>query len=221
MNTNFKTKLLFLIVFLNFQSFVLTAQTDDSQNLKIQNLRTIDFESDNKNKNGLFFGQIKGIAVDNDGNIYVSDAMQQTIFKLDSEGKLIQKIGRRGRGPGEFLELGKIFIFDDELLAFDPMQFKIEVFDLDGEAIQAIPTPKGSQVLNFIKYLNEYDEEHFIAYYKMTGFGRFAQYDQDEIFHIWKKDFSEEVNQFGSFDAIGFESEYEKEISDSRGGSCI
>lgn len=213
--------LLILTLILCFTNKNLSAQTNELQNLEIQKIKTLEFDINDENFEGLFFGQITGVAVDENGNIYISDTMQQTIFKLDSNGDFIQKIGRRGRGPGEFLELGKIFIFDNELLAFDPMQFKVEVFDLEGKVIETIPTPRGSQVLNFIKHLYEYDEEHFLAYYKISGFGRYEQYDQDEIFHIWKKDFSEEVENFGSFDDIGFDSGYERRSSDFWGGSLI
>lgn len=213
--------LLILTLILCFTNKNLSAQTNELQNLEIQKIKTLEFDINDENFEGLFFGQITGVAVDENGNIYISDTMQQTIFKLDSNGDFIQKIGRRGRGPGEFLELGKIFIFDNELLAFNPMQFKVEVFDLEGKVIETIPTPRGSQVLNFIKHLYEYDEEHFLAYYKISGFGRYEQYDQDEIFHIWKKDFSEEVENFGSFDDIGFDSGYERRSSDFWGGSLI
>lgn len=213
--------LLILTLILCFTNKNFAAQTNELQNLEIQKIKTLEFDINDENFEGLFFGQITGVAVDENGNIYISDTMQQTIFKLDSNGDFIQKIGRRVRGPGEFLELGKIFIFDNELLAFDPMQFKVEVFDLEGKVIETIPTPRGSQVLNFIKHLYEYDEEHFLAYYKISGFGRYEQYDQDEIFHIWKKDFSEEVENFGSFDDIGFDSGYERRFSDFWGSSLI
>jgi hypothetical protein len=43
----------------------------------------------------------RGIAVDDDGNIYVGDAQQACIKVFDKAGAYLRTIGRRGQGPGE------------------------------------------------------------------------------------------------------------------------
>ncbi|MGB6866412.1 MAG: 6-bladed beta-propeller, partial [Candidatus Aminicenantaceae bacterium] len=44
-----------------------------------------------------------GVTVDSYGQIYVTDAMDYSLKKFDADGKLLQKAGGKGQGPGEFL----------------------------------------------------------------------------------------------------------------------
>lgn len=48
------------------------------------------------------FGSVSSVAADRAGRIYVSDAMADEIRVYDHDGRFLQRIGRRGDGPGEF-----------------------------------------------------------------------------------------------------------------------
>lgn len=48
------------------------------------------------------FGRVTGVAVDDDGRVYVSDGGEFHVVVFSSSGALITKIGRKGKGPGEF-----------------------------------------------------------------------------------------------------------------------
>ncbi len=70
-----------------------------------------------------------GVAVDSEGTIYVTDAMDYSLKKFDASGSLLAKTGRRGQGPGEFsaprlLDCSKQFLFVTE--QYQPV---IKVFD--------------------------------------------------------------------------------------------
>jgi len=52
-------------------------------------------------KNYLFH-RIRGIDVDNEGNIFVDDMSNFRIQKYDRKGKYLQTFGRKGQGPGDF-----------------------------------------------------------------------------------------------------------------------
>ncbi|MGI6575022.1 MAG: NHL repeat-containing protein [bacterium] len=45
-----------------------------------------------------------GVAVDSDGNIFVSDAAKHQIYKYSPEGRLLAEIGSQGSGAAEFTE---------------------------------------------------------------------------------------------------------------------
>jgi hypothetical protein len=51
--------------------------------------------------NYMFF-RVRGIAVDKETNIYVTDFGNYRIQKFDKNGNFLQSIGRKGQGPGEF-----------------------------------------------------------------------------------------------------------------------
>lgn len=83
------------------------------------------------------FGDISGVDVDADGNVYVADQQSQNIRVFDASGVYLRTIGGPGEGPGEFgLNLAGVFVIDDEVLAPDPSQARISRFALDGTLIE-------------------------------------------------------------------------------------
>ena len=48
------------------------------------------------------FGEIRGVAFDGAGNLYVLDAMNFRVTVVDPRGRLVRAFGTRGDGPGEF-----------------------------------------------------------------------------------------------------------------------
>lgn len=54
-------------------------------------------------KTPFLLGEISGIALDDSNRIYVTDFQDPRILVFDQEGRHLATIGRRGRGPGEFI----------------------------------------------------------------------------------------------------------------------
>jgi len=52
------------------------------------------------------FGSVRRVEVHPDGSILVLDWIKCTIFQFSPSGEFIRYIGRRGEGPGEFLQPG-------------------------------------------------------------------------------------------------------------------
>lgn len=88
--------------------------------------------------NNYMFYRVRGIAVDNQGSIYVADMSNHRIQKFDRNGKYLQTIGRRGEGPGEFNEPKKLLIDDKTETLYVKDSMKIKVFDLAGNHIKDI-----------------------------------------------------------------------------------
>ncbi len=57
---------------------------------------------DGGDANGVGFSEIRGIQVDDQGQIYVLDSKECLVKVFDPKGKLIRSFGKRGQGPGEF-----------------------------------------------------------------------------------------------------------------------
>jgi hypothetical protein len=76
---------------------------------------------------------------DSAGNLYILDSGNNRIQKLDSEGKFIKTIGRKGQGPGEFQGARSMDIDEqNNLLVFDVMSRRIEVLSSEGKPLRTI-----------------------------------------------------------------------------------
>ena len=69
------------------------------------------------------------LAMDKYGRVYVSDKSDSKI-KVYKAGKLIEKIGRNGYGPGEFRYISDMKIHKDQLYVVDSLNARIQVFDI-------------------------------------------------------------------------------------------
>ena len=78
------------------------------------------------------------IAIDGDGNVYVSDEALHRITIFDSDGQFLSKWGTRGSGDGEFNRpAGIAFDGDGNLLVVDGMNNRIQRFTSDGRFLSA------------------------------------------------------------------------------------
>jgi hypothetical protein len=85
--------------------------------------------------------QWTGVAADDEGFIYVLDAMDYSLKKFDVRGKLLKKTGGKGQGPGEFMAPRLLDGSGDSLYATDQNAAAIFVFDRNLEFKRMIPCP--------------------------------------------------------------------------------
>ncbi len=103
------------------------------------------FEVGNKKT---LFGNIKSVAEDLQGNLYIPDSKAFKIYKFSPEGKLILKFGRKGKGPGDFYRLDHIAISEkNELLITDGMFFS--VYTTEGKELKKVNIWKSGALLTF------------------------------------------------------------------------
>ncbi|MCK5148009.1 6-bladed beta-propeller [bacterium] len=69
------------------------------------------------------------VVVDNKKNIYITDMMDYSVKKFDSKGNLLKKTGRKGQGPGEFIQIRGIEFRNDSLFVLDERNLGIQIFD--------------------------------------------------------------------------------------------
>jgi DNA-binding beta-propeller fold protein YncE len=80
-----------------------------------------------------FFKRPTGIAVDSEAQrIYVTDTVRDQIFVLDMEGSVLETIGKHGTEPGELYYPTELHLTKNGLIAVDAMNFRIQLFSLDG-----------------------------------------------------------------------------------------
>lgn len=86
------------------------------------------------------FADVRGVVVDQEGRIYVLEASVPEVRVFDRAGGFIRRIGRRGRGPGEFVYAnGLAFTPAGDLLVYDPRADRVTVFDTAGGLVATHP----------------------------------------------------------------------------------
>src|SRR5512136_426291 len=76
-------------------------------------------------------GRPQGIAVSDDGTLYVSDDANRIDYIFSPDGQLIRTFAKRGEGPGEVQRHGRIFLAGNRVII--PDIGRIHYFTTEGE----------------------------------------------------------------------------------------
>ena len=75
-------------------------------------------------------------AVDQEGNVYVTDTLNNRVEIFDADGKFISEFGKSGDGPGRFARpKGIIVDGDGHIWVADEIQSRVQVFDKTGQLL--------------------------------------------------------------------------------------
>ncbi len=76
------------------------------------------------------------VAVDGEGNIYVTDTLNDRVESFDADGNFIKEFGSAGDGPGRFARpKGIIVDSDGHIWVADEIQSRVQVFDKEGQLL--------------------------------------------------------------------------------------
>lgn len=82
------------------------------------------------------FGAPQGVAVDQDGNVYVIDTMNNRVEIFDADGNFLSTFGKAGDGPGYFARPKGIAVDSDgHIWVADQMQDRLQVFNREGQLL--------------------------------------------------------------------------------------
>jgi DNA-binding beta-propeller fold protein YncE len=90
------------------------------------------------------FGAPQGVAVDGEGNVYVTDTMNNRVETFDADGNFISEFGKHGDGPGYLARPKGIAVDSDgHIWVADQMEDRLQVFNRDGQLLTYIGTGHG------------------------------------------------------------------------------
>ncbi|HEY7616088.1 MAG TPA: 6-bladed beta-propeller, partial [Terriglobales bacterium] len=82
------------------------------------------------------FAKPSNVAVDKDGNLFVSDTFNDRVEVFDADGNFIRTFGKAGDGPGYFARPKGIAVdADGHVWVADGVQDRVQVFTADGQLL--------------------------------------------------------------------------------------
>lgn len=76
----------------------------------------------------LMFGEIASAAVNSRGQVVVVDRKTEDVRLFDAQGKFLQRLGKKGQGPGEFRSPHTVLVMPNDEIWIVDMQRRISVF---------------------------------------------------------------------------------------------
>jgi DNA-binding beta-propeller fold protein YncE len=91
------------------------------------------------------FGAPQGVALDNDGNVYVTDTLNNRVEIFDADGNFISEFGKHGDGPGYLARPKGIAIDGDgHIWVADEVEDRLQVFNREGQLLTYIGQGHGN-----------------------------------------------------------------------------
>jgi DNA-binding beta-propeller fold protein YncE len=88
------------------------------------------------------FAAPQGVAVDKDGNVYVTDTLNDRVEIFDADGNFLSTFGKNGDGPGYFARPKGIAVDGDgHIWVADAYQDRLQVFNREGQLLTYIGGP--------------------------------------------------------------------------------
>jgi DNA-binding beta-propeller fold protein YncE len=91
------------------------------------------------------FAAPQDVAVDSDGNVYVTDTLNNRVEIFDADGNFISTFGKNGDGPGYFTRPKGIAIDSDgHIWVADEVQDRLQVFNREGQLLTYVGLGHGN-----------------------------------------------------------------------------
>lgn len=126
-----------LLIFIVSSSVIAQTYLDLYKRGNIELVKDLEIGGDTDDENYLLVNP-GDVAVDREGNIYISDSRESCIKKFDRNGVFIMTIGQTGQGPGDLSGPGKMELTSDQnLVISESYNLRFSIFDREGKFINS------------------------------------------------------------------------------------
>jgi len=101
--------------------------------------------SDKDLPNSALFQNPRSLAIDSQGNVYISDFDANHIKVFGPDGKFRRTIGRQGQGPGDLSGPANIEIAGERIVVWEAMNRRFSILDMKGALIRTAKAVHGPQ----------------------------------------------------------------------------
>jgi hypothetical protein len=113
------------------------------------------------------FSNVRAVAVNSKGEVFITNTSDHTIRVFNKDGEFLRKMGGKGRGPGEFMDLTSISIdAQDRVTAVDRFQDKVVRFEAYSSEFEEFLLPETS--LATLRMAQTLPSGHMVMIYKHT-----------------------------------------------------
>jgi hypothetical protein len=140
-----------------------------------------------------------------DGFLYLIRGSEEKMIRLSPQGEVINRFGRKGEGPGEYMGLGPVAVrqYKNNIALFDTNAYKIIIYKPDGEFVKEFRLGRFSSEF----FVNKNNEFVFTTYRSID----------DQYFHVYN-DEGKFLYKFG--DKISDSSKRKKVSNSDTAGPC-
>lgn len=140
-----------------------------------------------------------GVRTDSSGNIYIADKASLTIKMYDSEGVFVKEIGKRGRGPVEFLDINTFEITPDEnFFILDRGNLRYTEISNTGKHIKSQPVDFSMQWQFYPDGVGYYDNKMIALFNDGAGI-EVKPLLERELFYIYDRNLENKLDSFFKF----------------------
>lgn len=132
--------------------------------------------------NGPVVGHVGVIGI-RDSSLFLIDTIAEAVYEYDISGKYLRKVGRRGKGPGEYLLPGTIY-FDNlgYIYIYDSGTGRLNVYDPSGQFVENLN--RGNRI-RYTKRLGLDSQRNLLQVINDYGISKLRKFKRTDLSQIY------------------------------------
>ena len=141
---------------------------------------------DESGSDSVYFGSIWAIAVNSAGQIFVADNQAPSVLVFSDAGQLLERIGSRGEGPGEFSEVERVTVgARDTVFVWDGEMDRVSVFSPEGyDFVRSVRIQRTNDGLAPTTLLGVVNSNYVFVYSRPFGFTAAGIYERPDSMSV-------------------------------------